>query len=150
MFIAENLQDRDERELEMGISQLAKKQTTKLRLANEGTLYQFYDDYVNRLNLKNPPKQIRKKNSDFDILTLKELIKMALYVARGDAEKSDFLSTTEITSLINSNKLTKPKFVTNVGRLFKMHSNELFEIEFRKKFVDTGFPIQVLVLRSSF
>jgi inosine/xanthosine triphosphate pyrophosphatase family protein/adenylate kinase family enzyme len=148
----ENLQDRDERELEMGISQLAQKQTTKLRLANEGTLYQFYDDYVNRLNLKNSPKQVRKKNSDFDVLTLKELIIMALYVARGDAEKSEFLSTTEITSLINSSKLKKPKFVANVGRFFKMHSNELFEIEFRKKtrryrLSNTGVGFAKLILK---
>ena len=77
---------------------------------------------------------------------------MALYVARGDAEKSEFLSTTEITSLINSSKLKKPKFVANVGRFFKMHSNELFEIEFRKKtrryrLSNTGVGFAKLILK---
>ena len=109
----ENLEERDERELEMGIAKLISDKSSNIEIVNEGEPAEFYNSYCEKLKIEKISPQNRKKNSDFNSLTLKESIILALYVARGDSEKSDYLTTTQITNLINSNGLKSPKFVSN-------------------------------------
>jgi hypothetical protein len=148
----EKLKERDERELEMGLAELVSKKSSNIEISNEKTLQEFYSNYCESLQVESPPRYADKKHSDFNLLSLKEIIIISLYVARGDSEKSDFLSTTEITNMINANKLNTPKFVTNVGRFFKMSLNELFEVTVNSgvrkyRLSNTGVGYAKLILR---
>jgi dephospho-CoA kinase/inosine/xanthosine triphosphate pyrophosphatase family protein len=148
----EKLQERDERELEMGLAELVSKKSSNIEISNEKTLQEFYSNYCESLQVESPPRYADKKHSDFNLLSLKEIIIISLYVARGDSEKSDFFSTTEITNMINANKLNTSKFVTNVGRFFKMSLNELFEVTVNSgtrkyRLSNTGVGYAKLILR---
>ncbi|WP_338411187.1 hypothetical protein, partial [Pseudoalteromonas nigrifaciens] len=148
----EGLQERDERELEMGVAKLIHEKAKAVEISNESSLNDLYTNYESKLALTGQGLQTRQKHSNFEKLSLKELIILVLYVARGDAEKSEFFTTTQVTEMINNNGISKPKHVTNVGRFFKMNRSELFEIavinKIRKyRLSNTGVGFAKLILR---
>jgi len=123
----ESLKERDVRELQMGTKELFENPQAIL-IDNNSDFEKLYDSYTDKLGLVKSVYPL-KKHSDINTLHLKDLIILALYVAREQKqEKSEYYSTTDICNLVNSLGISKPKFVNNVGRFFSQQNNALFEI----------------------
>lgn len=124
----ESLVARDNREMEMGTKKLI-KHPDAVTITNNSSFENYYASYRKELEIPNVTMNF-KKHSDIDKLQLKQLIILALYVAREQQrEKSDYFSTTEICQKINNMGVSKKRYVNNVGRFFSQKTNALFEVK---------------------
>jgi len=124
----ECLENRDKREMEMGMSALI-SHNDNVDIKNESTFEHLFTTYKDKLNITPLVKSKNKKNTDPNQFKLKDIIIIALYGMRHNEEKSNFYSTTEICNMVNDLGLTKPKFVNNIGRFFSKRVGAMFEVE---------------------
>jgi inosine/xanthosine triphosphate pyrophosphatase family protein/dephospho-CoA kinase len=125
---SECLINRDKREMEMGMEALV-SHDQNYEITNEKSFETLFDTYKSKLNIVTLGKSTVLKNTDPNQLKLKQLIILALYGMRHNEEKSNFYSTTDIRNMVNDLGLTKPKFVTNIGRFFSKKVGAMFEVE---------------------
>lgn len=131
----ENLEERDLRELGMGLEVLQKRSGI-LTIENNETKSIYYEKYSSQcLNSDTyNTETIEKSKIDGNKQRLYDLVIITLYRLKTDGEKSNYLTTGEICrNLNNFFILDKPKFRENIGRLLNMKFDVFFEVKYDKK-----------------